>query len=416
YPNLRLHNRDFLTTNSKNSYDGIIMNPPYIRQEKINHLAGYGITKKVLRKLKLYDALPSTANLYMYFIVKAIELLQPAGELVVIFPSSWLNARSGQFFKEYLYSKCTLLQQVHISGEVFEKNALVEVVILKLQKGASLDVLPLIKHIGVQNGVLIQKENDKESVNLGFKMHFNAIAKVRRGLTTGYNNMFINPPLIDEESKRHIKAILSTPKAVCGYGTQSAKKDDILIYDEKKPLSMELSRYINGYKKSILAQKSPKTLYNKIKREEKWFSLKEINCKGILFSYFVRNDMKFILNEDDCLVRDNFYIIYPQISSLLMLALLNNFYTFYQLEVMGKKYGAGLLKLQRYDIENLLFPTVQLISAEDCSELKRLSQDLILEGDVKIINSITHIVSKYSSVNYPTILDIYQNEKKRRLE
>ncbi|MBC7959292.1 MAG: N-6 DNA methylase, partial [Vallitaleaceae bacterium] len=208
YPNLRLHNRDFLTTNSKNSYDGIIMNPPYIRQEKINHLAGYGITKKALRKLKLYDALPSTANLYMYFIVKAIDLLQPEGELVVIFPSSWLNARSGQFFKEYLYSKCTLLQQVHISGEVFEKNALVEVVILKLQKGASLDVLPIVKHIDVQNGALIQKENDKESVNLGFKMHFNAIAKVRRGLTTGYNKMFINPPLTDEESKTHFKEIL----------------------------------------------------------------------------------------------------------------------------------------------------------------------------------------------------------------
>lgn len=56
------------------------------------------------------------------------------------------------------------------------------------------------------------------------------------------------------------------------------------------------------------------------------------NGKGIVFSYFVRNDMKFIMNNLGYLVRDNFYIIKAQIDEYLMFALLNNYYTYYQLE------------------------------------------------------------------------------------
>ena len=63
------------------------MNPPYIRQEKIDDLARLGITKEKLRKDKIYEPLPSTANMYMYFIFKALDLLKEEGELIVIL--SW---------------------------------------------------------------------------------------------------------------------------------------------------------------------------------------------------------------------------------------------------------------------------------------------------------------------------------------
>ena len=39
YPKYNLVNADFLSCNSDQLYDGIIMNPPYIRHEKINDLA-----------------------------------------------------------------------------------------------------------------------------------------------------------------------------------------------------------------------------------------------------------------------------------------------------------------------------------------------------------------------------------------
>ena len=65
--------------------------------------------------------------------------------------------------------------------------------------------------------------------------------------------------------------------------------------------------------------------------------------------------MKFVMNETSAFARDNFYVIKPKVDKWVLFALLNNYYTYYQLELSGKRYGAGLLKLQRYDIEELTF-------------------------------------------------------------
>jgi type I restriction-modification system DNA methylase subunit len=135
YTQYHLINGDFLKYEEKNKYDGIIMNPPYIRQEKIDELESFGITKETLRSKPIFSGLPSTANMYMYFIMKAINLLKDGGQLIVIFPSSWMNARSGVDFQKLMLSQCGLERQIHIYGDVFEREALVEVVILKLVKG-----------------------------------------------------------------------------------------------------------------------------------------------------------------------------------------------------------------------------------------------------------------------------------------
>ncbi len=106
YPEYKLFCRDFLSFEPSEKYEGIIMNPPYVRQEKIDDLEGLGISKGHLRKNPIYNGLPSTANLYMYFLIKAIDLLKENGQLIVIFPSSWMQARSGSGFKKLLLVLC----------------------------------------------------------------------------------------------------------------------------------------------------------------------------------------------------------------------------------------------------------------------------------------------------------------------
>ena len=151
--------------------------------------------------------------------------------------------------------------------------------------------------------------------------------------------------------------------------------------------------------------------------DENWFAISTVNSSGILFSYFVRNDMKFVYNESDYLARDNFYIIRQKDSkdSLLLFALLNNYYTFYQLEKIGKKYGAGLLKLQRYDLENLRFPDISEFSQKDVESLKSLSLNLISNNDSKAVSDITKVISQYSNVKYDILLKEYHSIKSHRL-
>ena len=100
---------------------------------------------------------------------------------------------------------------------------------------------------------------------------------------------------------------------------------------------------------------------------------------------------------------------------MFLFALLNNYYTFYQLEKICKKYGAGLLKLQRYDLENLCFPDISEFSQTDVESLKTLSLNLISNNDSSAISDITKVISQYSNVKYDILLKAYHSIKSHRL-
>lgn len=412
YSHYSLYDSDFLTHNPEQKYDGIIMNPPYIRQEKIDDLAEYGITKQTLMEDEIYEVLPKTANLYMYFVVKSIELLRNKGELVAIFPGSWLQARSGESFKEYLESTCGIAKQVNIFGEVFEKDALVEVVILKLVKGNTGMKTDICSYM-VSNYQLQELDKYNADVEIDFMNGLETIGSVRRGLTTGCNEFFINPT--DDIEDEFFTEIISTPKAVNGYSTRGARTDRLLLLDRQN-LTHKARIYISKCETVLNDTKSPKTLWIKLKNGLVWYRIKTFDCIGIWFSYFVRNDMKFIINERNVIARDNFYVINPRVDKYLAFAALNNYYTYYQLETAGKKYGAGLLKLQRYDIENLLFPNFGDFSEVEIKMLCELSKKMIEDDDREIIEDITKIISKHSEVSYSQISEAYYSKKRKRLE
>lgn len=413
YCRYKLYNGDFLKYRSSSEFDGIIMNPPYIRQEKIDELNEYGITKEALRTDSVFNGLPRMANLYMYFIIKAIDLLKNDGQLVVIFPSSWMNARIGVEFQKVLLSKCGIEKKIHIYGEIFEREPLVEVIILKLIKGRLC--------IGTNEEYLESTDGQLKRVLLkeyktfeDFVYPFSELATIKRGLTTGCNEMYINPK-VSYKDNRYIKPIISSPKSINGYTTFNARLDN-LFYPIEDTIPTEILTYIEHWKNRIIQEKKPKSLYSKINNSEKWYELRA-NCgEGILFSYFVRNDMKFVMNETGVLARDNFYVIKPKIDQWVLFALLNNYYTYYQLEMNGKKYGAGLLKLQRYDVEGLFFPDYQAIQESDKVKMAKLSHRLIENSDASVIGEITKVISKYSSLKFEDISERYVAVKSARLE
>ena len=413
YPNLVLNNQDFLKAPTNKKFDAIIMNPPYIRHEKIDDLKSLGITKKNIRKDPIYSMLPGTANMYMYFLIKAIELLKDNGELVVIFPCSWLNTKGGEGFKKLIFERCSLLRQVTVSGEAFEREALVEVVILHIIKNKEPAIAEYV-HMSIVDGTLAEQIVVNKNLELNFICPFGKIGKIRRGITTGYNEFFINPSI---NSETYVEDIISSPKSIIGYTTSFADLDKVLVIEKYANLERETANYVRSWKKKILENKQPKTLFTKINDGNSyWYCLNNSDCEGILFSYFVRNDMKFVSHDGKALVRDNFYIISSKVDKMFMFALLNNYYTYFQLEKSGKKYGAGLLKVQRYDIENLMFPNIDEFSSEDISKLQELAKTLTNTSNTEVIDEITTIISKYSSVSNDTIKEMYLSTKRSRLE
>lgn len=414
YQKYTLKNEDFLSSKHDNQYDGIIMNPPYVRHEKINELSHLGVNKETLSANSIFSYLPMTANLYMYFIIKAVSVLKENGELIVIFPGSWLLAKNGDRFGETLYKSCVVDRQIHISGNVFEKNALVDVIILKLRKTQEEQKLIIPECVKLKNDTFVPIVRENKFLHISFTKSFKDIGSIRRGLTTGCNSMFINPVINCDE--KYTKNIISSPKQVNGYTTAGSKYDKLLVVSHDDFNEPSIDNYFGSWQDKILKEKKPKTLVNKIIKGDEWYRLNLFECDGIIFSYFVRNDMKFVFNRSGNIVRDNFYIIYPIIDEFICFALLNNYYTFYQLECFGKKYGAGLLKLQRYDLENLQIPNFCDFSEEDAYILRDLSKKLINNGTKKIISEITKVLSQYSDIGFEEISNEYEKLVTNRLE
>ena len=127
-----LTNGDFFDV--EGTFDGIIMNPPYVRQEELDKLAPLGVTKQKLQSACWMMNISSKANLYMYFILRAILLLREGGELIAIFPNSWTNTPVGRQFYEQMKLHGSITDFINVEGEAFEGSPMVDVCILKYVK------------------------------------------------------------------------------------------------------------------------------------------------------------------------------------------------------------------------------------------------------------------------------------------
>jgi type I restriction-modification system DNA methylase subunit len=128
---VRLYRSDFLTYEFTQKFDGITMNPPYIRHREIE---GHD---KVRGRISL-DArciIPKSANLYIYFAVKALGLLREGGRAALLIPGEWMSANFAATFKEFVVQSGFLKEIVLFSScsNVFD-DALTTASILLCEK------------------------------------------------------------------------------------------------------------------------------------------------------------------------------------------------------------------------------------------------------------------------------------------
>ena len=104
-------------------FDVIIGNPPYISHDKIS--------KQVKAKIKdHYHSYQPFADIYCYFIEKAIYLQNEGGILSFITSNSYLRAEYGKPVRELLRSKNTLLKVLNIERSQIFDRSIVNVVII----------------------------------------------------------------------------------------------------------------------------------------------------------------------------------------------------------------------------------------------------------------------------------------------
>jgi adenine-specific DNA-methyltransferase len=90
---------------AETGFDIVIGNPPYVRQEKIKEL-------KDDLKPHYPDTFTGTADLYVYFYDRALQLLRPGGILSYISSNKWYRAAYGAKLRAYLGKTATLIHAI----------------------------------------------------------------------------------------------------------------------------------------------------------------------------------------------------------------------------------------------------------------------------------------------------------------
>ncbi len=113
-------------------FDVVIGNPPYVRQESLSEVKDYMQAH--------YKSYQSTADLYVYFMEKALRLLRKGGSFSFIVSSSFLKTAYAGRLREFMSQNAAVIRIVDFGGlSLFAKAKDVYVSIPLLRKAAQPD-------------------------------------------------------------------------------------------------------------------------------------------------------------------------------------------------------------------------------------------------------------------------------------
>jgi hypothetical protein len=148
---------------SERGFDIVIANPPYIRQELIKS------QKSALQRI-YGSAYSATADLYVYFYLRALELLKPNGTLCFISSNKWLRAAYGKTLRQTLARRTQLAMLVDGLNPF---DASVDTMIVAARKGE-----PETDHTFLHLSV-----SEKTSDNLSARLKIDGVTQTQSSLS-----------------------------------------------------------------------------------------------------------------------------------------------------------------------------------------------------------------------------------------
>lgn len=408
-----VHNSDFLAGSWGEKYDGIIANPPYYKHHFIPN------KKEVFQKICSESQFEFSiqTNVYCWFLIKSIKLLNDDGRLAFIIPSEFMNANYGEKVKEYLIGSGISLRliNVHFEKTVFDNALTTSLIILGEKKRGKSDAIDFYSVSDVKqlnNLSEFLKRNRKRKIanrdlnprmkwrnyfngykqrDSGNLVSFSKIGKFSRGIATGANHYFtLTPQEIDEYNISYdclhpcitkanfVKGIIFSRKNFDDLGKQNKKT---YLFDGEKATDEECRKYIrkgeveNIHHRFLTKSRSP------------WYALEKREKSNIWVSVFGRKGLKFVWNTSNCKSLTCFHSFYPtafgkKYLDILFIYLNTRFaHTLFDRE--KREYGNGLGKFEPNDINKSLILDFGEIEEEDFQKLKELQKDLLLDAGQK---------------------------------
>ena len=392
-------------------FDIVIANPPYVRQELIKD------QKPKLREI-YGDLYSGTADLYVFFYYRAVQLLKPEGMLVFISSNKWLRAGYGEKLRFHMAGKPEEMIGGKYSAAVPGKARVWSItdfgelpvfqtastfpMIIVAQKGMgsiatqftqvkSLDEpYPDVRALMAQSGRILPMESlqganwrmsDLDTTAILRKMDVSGIplgkyvnGQIFRGIITGFNKAFI----IDNKKRDELIVIDSNsaeiikPLAV-GDNVRKWRIEDGEHWLIVTPIGIDINRF-----PAIFAHLSQwqQELEKRWDKGKYWWELRACDYydafdRPKIVYPVIGKESRFTFDQRGNFTNDKAFII-PK-DDLYLLGVLNSTFAWQYLKsicsVLGDQEKGGRLELRAAHISRLPIPLAQQVDREIISVL-----------------------------------------------
>lgn len=393
-------------------FDLIIGNPPYLRQERLSG----GYDKVALRgyfRIHIGVELSGQADLYMYFVLRGLQLARADGGLVCyIMPNSWLDASYGAALRAAIAETGCLRAVIESrAGRSFARASINTVVALFERGGAGENrFIACARPLGGyhQAGLVARVLGDmaaddpritrvaaeslqRDTSGWGAWLRAPAIywrarqrarlvalgtvARIRRGITSGANAFFFVRALEASEAdsimcragdgsihrieRRYLYPAIVSARECAWHVATPAHAPWLLFRCDDARAALAGSgalAYIEwGEARGIQLRAT-------YARRARWWSI-AAPADGPVWWPIAHHDRDLALLNQGVAASDNFFILTPTtLSPILLLGFLLSSWVTLQREIVGRTgFGGGLLKTQGPDVRRLLLPAPEHI-------------------------------------------------------
>lgn len=389
--NAELEVRDFILNPPKRLFKAIVANPPYIRHHRLSQEQKNQFHKISL--LNLGDTLDGRAGLHIYFLIQALSLLDNGGRLAFIMPADTCEGVFSKKLWKWIAKKFRIDGVVTFAYKAtpfpgVDTNA----VIFLISNEKPQEKLKWVKCLVSQSKGLFEflkndlasKNNEDleiyerslaEALSTGlsrmprtdhdFEYTLADFAYVMRGIATGANEFFF---LTRERAKEigipdtFLKpAVGRTRDAEGAHLTREgltkleAKGRPTLLFFPNGSRWEEMPQSVKNYIRE--GEKLGLSKRVLISTRQPWYKMEVREIPVFLFAYLGRRNARFIKNEANIVPLTGFLCVYPKSKDKEYIEklwkVLQHPGTISNLQLVGKSYGSGAIKVEPRSLERL---------------------------------------------------------------
>ncbi len=337
---IEVFNKDFILADIKEECDAVIMNPPYIRHEKIPIDTKRTYYARIEQAIG--EKIGGRSNLYVLFLLKSMLHLRPGGIMCAIVYDAIMHSQYGLKTIRQLEKFAEMLSNDAIQAPFGDAIIDARIICWKKRDNKKTTVLSPPSRVQADDRIPLEK-----------------LLKTVRGTALPYRKIFIaqpNDPFFAEATpffiKQHNPNLFTCEEYKLAYLNASPEL--------QKWLHVKMSEY---------------------KYMDRPACVKPITG-AICFNYYLRDRPRHILNQKGFAISDNYYVSTPYDDFPVKAAwlLLNSDLFIFPILACARNQGHGLQKLQAYEYRSALVPNWNNLSKDDIELLVSTANTLLLEG------------------------------------